>query len=325
MPYRSHWRTWASSCASSTSSSGRQHHDVAPDRDGQPVREQHAATDGAQPRHDMDSILRSHAVMLGPSRTASPARPRVADADWSSSSMRRTLAAPAARVRAAHRALIRSGGHATGPSRRHRPRPISDRVGPRAGRHGRRLPGRAAQPRIGTVALKVIAPEFADDEAVRARFLRESQMAAAIDHPNILPIYEAGEIAGRPLHRDALRRGERPRAPASKGGRSSRAQRWRILGQVASALDAAHAAGLVHRDVKPANVLIASGQGADRSDHAYLTDFGLTQSVGLGDRADPRGRLRRHARVHRARADRGQGARTAAPTSTPWPPSPWPA
>ena len=129
------------------------------------------------------------------------------------------------------------------------------------------------------VAIKLIAPLAADDEAFRARFLRESKMAAAIDHPNIIPIYEAGErdgsyflamrfVDGTDLER-RLRQGRlEPRAAIA------------LLGQIASALDAAHGAGLVHRDVKPANVLIASGQGADRSDHAYLTDFGLTKQSG---------------------------------------------
>ncbi|HVQ22800.1 MAG TPA: serine/threonine-protein kinase, partial [Candidatus Saccharimonadia bacterium] len=129
------------------------------------------------------------------------------------------------------------------------------------------------------VAIKLIAPLAEDDEAFRARFLRESKMAAAIDHPNIIPIYEAGErdgsyflamrfVDGTDLER-RLRQG--PLEPRSAVA---------LLGQIASALDAAHAAGLVHRDVKPANVLVASGQGADRSDHAYLTDFGLTKQSG---------------------------------------------
>ncbi len=129
------------------------------------------------------------------------------------------------------------------------------------------------------VALKLIAPSATDDEAFRARFLRESRMAAAIDHPNIIPIYEAAEVEGTYVlamrfvdgtdleHR--LREG--PLEPRAAAG---------ILGQIASALDAAHAAGLVHRDVKPANVLVASGQGTDGADHAYLTDFGLTKQSG---------------------------------------------
>jgi serine/threonine-protein kinase len=129
------------------------------------------------------------------------------------------------------------------------------------------------------VALKLLAPDYADEEAFRARFLRESRMAAAIDHPNIIPIYDAGDVDGvyflamryvEGTDLDTLIRAG-PLAPRTAIG---------ILVQIASALDAAHEAGLVHRDVKPANVLLASGKGVDRADHAYLTDFGLTKHRG---------------------------------------------
>jgi serine/threonine-protein kinase len=129
------------------------------------------------------------------------------------------------------------------------------------------------------VALKLLAPDYADDEGFRARFLRESRMAAAIDHPNIIPIYEAGEVEGAYFlamrYVDGVDLATRLRA-----GPLAAKEAVRLLGQVASALDAAHAAGLVHRDVKPANLLIASGQGQDRDDHVYLTDFGLTKQRG---------------------------------------------
>jgi hypothetical protein len=129
------------------------------------------------------------------------------------------------------------------------------------------------------VALKLLAPDYADDEGFRARFLRESRMAAAIDHPNIIPIYEAGEVEGAYFlamrYVDGIDLATRLRA-----GPLASDEAVRLLGQVASALDAAHAAGLVHRDVKPANLLIASGQGQDRDDHVYLTDFGLTKQRG---------------------------------------------
>ena len=129
------------------------------------------------------------------------------------------------------------------------------------------------------VALKLIAPLVADDEAFRSRFLRESKMAAAIDHPNILPVYEAGERDGVFFLATRFVDGTDLEHRLREGPLSPRAA-VAILGQIASALDAAHEAGLVHRDVKPANMLIASGQGADRSDHAYLTDFGLTKQSG---------------------------------------------
>ena len=139
------------------------------------------------------------------------------------------------------------------------------------------------------VALKLLAAGLAEDDAFRDRFLRESRLAAAIDHPNIVPLYEAGTaddllfiamryVEGRDL-RERLQR-----------GRLSAADAVGILAQVASALDAAHARGLVHRDVKPSNVLLDRGARPDGSDHAYLADFGLTRRVleeaGSGEDAD---------------------------------------
>ena len=126
------------------------------------------------------------------------------------------------------------------------------------------------------VALKVITADRAGDPEFRERFERESRMAAAIDHPNIVPIYAAGEddgalyivmryVPGTDLHALIKRSG---RLPASRAAA--------IVAQVASALDVAHAAGLVHRDVKPANVLLA---GDGPGDHAYLSDFGLARSL----------------------------------------------
>src|SRR5262245_43454331 len=123
------------------------------------------------------------------------------------------------------------------------------------------------------VALKVIAPELVEDEDVRERFLREARAAASIDHPNVIPVHAAGEqdgvayIAMRHVDGDDLRtlvRREGPRAPALAAD---------IAGQAAAALDAIHAAGFVHRDVKPANLLLTRGG------HIYLTDFGLAKSV----------------------------------------------
>jgi len=128
------------------------------------------------------------------------------------------------------------------------------------------------------VALKVLAAGLAEDAAFRERFLRESELAASIDHPNIVPIYEAGEsgellfIAMRYVEGGDLK--ERLR-----GGRLEPPEAMAILAQVASALDAAHARGLVHRDVKPSNVLLDTAARPDGSDHAYLADFGLTRRL----------------------------------------------
>jgi hypothetical protein len=129
------------------------------------------------------------------------------------------------------------------------------------------------------VALKLLAPDYADDDAFRARFLRESRMAAAIDHPNIIPIYEAGEVDGTYFLAMRYVAGTDLETRLRAGPLEPR-EAVHLLGAVASALDAAHEQGLIHRDVKPANVLIAAGRGVERVDHAYLTDFGLTKHRG---------------------------------------------
>ena len=141
-----------------------------------------------------------------------------------------------------------------------------------AGRGGMGLVYRARQRRPDRiVALKVIVPELAADPVFRERFERESNLAAEIEHPNVIPVYEIGEdddllyiamrfITGVDL--GALLKQSGPLPPE---------RATRLIAQVGDALDAAHARGLVHRDVKPGNVLI------DASDHVYLTDFGLTK------------------------------------------------
>jgi YVTN family beta-propeller protein len=125
------------------------------------------------------------------------------------------------------------------------------------------------------VALKLLSPQLAEDERFRERFLTESQLAASLDHPNIVPIYETGEVDGRIFISMRYVEGSNLKEVLRKGplepGRAVS-----LVSQVASALDAAHARGLVHRDVKPSNVLIAPGAGHEGADHAYLADFGLT-------------------------------------------------
>jgi serine/threonine-protein kinase len=122
------------------------------------------------------------------------------------------------------------------------------------------------------VAIKLIATEYSTDPAVRRRFEREARLMAAIDHPNVIPVYGAGEqdghlylvmryVPGTDLHVLLRRRGRLPPVLAA-----------RIAGEVGKALDAAHACGLVHRDIKPANVLLAG-------EHIYLTDFGITRAI----------------------------------------------
>ena len=125
------------------------------------------------------------------------------------------------------------------------------------------------------VALKVISPELAEDPGFRERFQHESRIAASIDHPNVIAVYEAGEIDGLLFLSMRYVEGTDLRQLIRDTGRVLTARVAHIVTQVAAALDAAHARGLVHRDVKPANVLIAAGE----ADHAYLTDFGLTKHL----------------------------------------------
>jgi streptogramin lyase len=127
-----------------------------------------------------------------------------------------------------------------------------------------------------TVALKLISPDLAEDAEFRARFKRESELAASLDHPNVVPIYHAGEDDGKLYVTMRFVEGTDLRELITLQQRLDPQVAARIISQVGSALDAAHARGLVHRDVKPANVLIAD-QGGHY--HAYLTDFGLTKQV----------------------------------------------
>jgi ABC-type branched-subunit amino acid transport system substrate-binding protein/predicted Ser/Thr protein kinase len=124
------------------------------------------------------------------------------------------------------------------------------------------------------VALKLIAPELVEDEHFRTRFLREPRLAASLDHPNVIPIYEAGERDGRLYLAMRYVEGSDLKTLVERDGKLSPEDALQVLAQVAGALDAAHRRGLVHRDVKPANVLL------DENGHVYLTDFGITKQIG---------------------------------------------
>jgi serine/threonine protein kinase len=146
------------------------------------------------------------------------------------------------------------------------------RIEEMAGRGGMGLVYRARQRRPDrTVAIKVITPALAADPGFRARFERESNTAAEIEHPNVIPVYEVGEDADLLFISMRFVQGVDLGRLLARSGRLEPGRAAKLISQVAAALDAAHARGLVHRDVKPGNVLI------DEHDHVYLTDFGLTK------------------------------------------------
>jgi serine/threonine protein kinase len=154
------------------------------------------------------------------------------------------------------------------------------RIVEQAGSGGMGVVYRAEETGLGgrPVALKLLPPALAGDPDFRARFLREMRVAAAIDHPNIVPIYRAGEdrgllyLAMRYVHASDLRR------VLEAEGRLEPGRALAILDQVARALDVAHTRGLVHRDVKPANILLAPPIFDSDPEHVYLVDFGLARS-----------------------------------------------
>jgi Protein kinase domain len=147
------------------------------------------------------------------------------------------------------------------------------------GRGGMAVVFRARDDRLGRlVALKILAPSLAADEGFRQRFIRESRAAAAVDDPHIVPVFEAGESDGVLFIAMRYVRGGDVRSLVRREGPMPPGRAAEIISPVASALDAAHAAGLLHRDVKPANMLLDVVPG--RPDHVYLSDFGLSKAAG---------------------------------------------
>ena len=149
------------------------------------------------------------------------------------------------------------------------------------GRGGMAVVYRAEDTRLGRkVALKLLTPTLAGNEQFQQRFIRESRLAASLDHPNIVPIYEAGEAEGRLFIAMRYVPGSDLKALIAREGVLAPARILRLFVQIGDALDAAHVMGLVHRDVKPGNILVTSmdeHSGHAHLDHVYLTDFGLTK------------------------------------------------
>ena len=155
------------------------------------------------------------------------------------------------------------------------------------------------------VALKLLSAELSNDPGFRARFQREGQLQAGLDHLHIVPVYEAGQseqglfLAMRLIDGPTLKQ-------LILDGQLDPRRSLRLLAQVAQALDAAHETGLIHRDIKPQNILIGEG------DHVYLADFGLIK-------APDEVRLDRHGSVHGN--DRLRGPRADSGRARPPPPA----
>jgi len=126
-------------------------------------------------------------------------------------------------------------------------------------------------------AVKLLSPELAEDPTFRARFVSEWERLAQLDHPNIIPVFEAGEADGFLYIAMRYVKSTDLKGLIEREGRLDAERSVSIIAQTASALDAAHQQNLVHRDVKPANILIATGAGPEGTDHVYLSDFGLTK------------------------------------------------
>jgi serine/threonine protein kinase len=149
-----------------------------------------------------------------------------------------------------------------------------------AGKGGMAVVYKATDKLDRTVALKVMAPELADDPDFRVRFEREWKIAAVIDHPNVIPVYWAGESRGRLFIVMRYVDGETLRDTLARRGQLDPELAVEVIEQLAAALDEAHSRGLVHRDIKPGNVLIEEATG-----RVFLSDFGLAQDVGDAEAA----------------------------------------
>jgi serine/threonine-protein kinase len=155
------------------------------------------------------------------------------------------------------------------------------RIESRIGSGGMAVVFRARDERLGrSIALKVMAPEWTEDEEFRRRFVAESRAAARVDDPHVIPVYEAGAVGGVLFIAMRLVAGTDLRGLLRREGALPPGRALELLSPVASALDAAHAAGLVHRDVKPGNILVDERPG--RPDHVYLADFGLSKGAAAG-------------------------------------------
>jgi serine/threonine-protein kinase len=153
------------------------------------------------------------------------------------------------------------------------------------------------------VAIKVLPPELAYDPAIRMRFTREAQTSAQLSHAHIVPIFDVGEHEGIAYFVMAIVTGGNLGTLLEREPRQPIAEVRRLLCEIADALAFAHARGVIHRDIKPDNILLDQETG-----RAMVTDFGIARAMEAGTRLTVTGNAGRHAHLHVARAGRGRPA-----------------
>jgi serine/threonine-protein kinase len=155
---------------------------------------------------------------------------------------------------------------------------VGHRIEELLGRGGMGFVYKAEQLELGRkVALKVLAPDLVRNVEYRTRFINESRLAAGIEHPNIIPIYASGEGDGILYISMRFIDGEDLGGVLDREQRLHTGRALNVLGQIGNALDAAHRQGLVHRDVKPANIMVTPPAAGEAAEHAWLCDFGLVK------------------------------------------------
>jgi serine/threonine protein kinase len=260
-------------------------------RDGVTVTEGDAAAPAAKPASSRPKAARPRTARAQTGADSPPESPAKPAATSGAAGKAKPAAKPARRPAKASRPptrASRAGDEPAAPAEAIGPGGdiAGYRIEAQIGEGGMAVVYRASDERLGRrVALKLLAPGLAADTEFRNRFIRESRAAAAVDHPNIIPIYEAGEAGGVLFIAMRFVEGGDVGSLLRREGPLAARRAWDIISQVAEALDAAHERGLIHRDVKPANMLLdvavprpdGTSPSPARHEHVYLSDFGISK------------------------------------------------